>query len=590
MAEHRLETVIQLRYGTYEQWLNSRVVLKLGEAAICSFPNETAIDGLSTTTPSYTPPAIGIKIGDGHSYFYELPWVQAVAADVYNWAKRSTKPTYSASEITGLVPFIEENFNLGGDVTIAPRIYQIIRGTDENINKYFLRYKENNEDSPWIIDTNNPIDVTAYEKVANWIGIMVDRFPTLGTFTGSQMDSKIAALNVEDVAQTNKFVTAVSETGGKVVVERAQPTFTNIGGVAPVTKGGTGLNTLTEDSVLVGNGTDNVKLIPIAESVTNNNHLVPNKLMKTYVDNAVAGLENAMHFIGEAAAVINNNSNVDPNIILPDGKRYDFSAALPGDVILYESKEFIWTGSNWRLFGDEANYTVSGQIKDIDIAEDAGIQQSKIANLDTTLDRKVDKEEGKTLSSNDFTDAFKEKLNGIEDGAQVNLIEHIILNDMPINPTTVDNVQKVINLHVKEFDDGSREKLAGIEPGAQVNTIDRIMYGSEVLVPANQTITIPLPDPHTDHINKIEHIFLNDVEWEPNNNKEVRIRLDQSALNLNVLEGAVVPDEQGGVREVSQSNKKLELNRIAVTADVKELTQLNNTYITFNCGSSTDVI
>jgi hypothetical protein len=55
--------------------MNSGVILKRGEAAICSFPSERVIDQLSNTTPIYTPPAIGIKIGDGERYFYELPWV-----------------------------------------------------------------------------------------------------------------------------------------------------------------------------------------------------------------------------------------------------------------------------------------------------------------------------------------------------------------------------------------------------------------------------------------------------------------------------------------------------------------------------------
>ena len=91
--------------------MNSRVVLKLGEAAICAFPDDRAVDALSNTTPQHTPPAVGIKIGDGHSYFYELPWVQGVAADVYNWAKASVKPTYTASEISGLTTFIEDNFH-----------------------------------------------------------------------------------------------------------------------------------------------------------------------------------------------------------------------------------------------------------------------------------------------------------------------------------------------------------------------------------------------------------------------------------------------------------------------------------------------
>ena len=143
MAENVLETRIQLRYGTYSQWMNSDVILKQGEAAICAFPNETVIDSLSNTSQEYTPPAIGIKIGDGYHYFPRLPWVQAVAADVYKWAKSTTKPTYTAAEISGLDSYLEENFNISGDITISPRIYQIVEGTGENAHKYYLRYKEN---------------------------------------------------------------------------------------------------------------------------------------------------------------------------------------------------------------------------------------------------------------------------------------------------------------------------------------------------------------------------------------------------------------------------------------------------------------
>jgi hypothetical protein len=62
-------------------------------------------------------------------------------------------------------------------------------------------------------------------------------------------------------------------------------------------------------------------------------------------------------------------------------------------------------------------------------------------------------------------------------------------------------------------------------------------------------------------------------------------------LNLNVLEGATVPTANGNSREdVTQVSKKLELERIAITGNVKDLKQTNNTYIILNCGSSTEVI
>ena len=170
MAEHVLETRIQLRYGTYSQWMNSDVILKQGEAAICAFPRNRIIDSLSNSQPENTPPAIGIKIGDGEHYFHELPWVQGIAADVYNWAKQSSKPTYTAQEIQGLQSFVENLVSGDVEVNIAPRIYQLVHGTDENIDKWYLRYKENNEESPWIVDTSAAIDLTDLTTVVNWLG------------------------------------------------------------------------------------------------------------------------------------------------------------------------------------------------------------------------------------------------------------------------------------------------------------------------------------------------------------------------------------------------------------------------------------
>ena len=113
MAENTIAARILLRYATYNQWMNSNEVLKVGEAAICSFPNSHSIED-TNINPANTPPAIGIKIGDGSHPFRALPWVQAVAADVYNWAKTSSKPTYTANEIEWLPSYIEEYAPGGG--------------------------------------------------------------------------------------------------------------------------------------------------------------------------------------------------------------------------------------------------------------------------------------------------------------------------------------------------------------------------------------------------------------------------------------------------------------------------------------------
>jgi hypothetical protein len=134
----------------------------------------------------------------------------------------------------------------------------------------------------------------------------------------------------------------------------------------------------------------------ISTTVENTRTLVYNYAVKAYIDAAVAGLTGAMHFIGEATVPVSGAVN-------PQISDYDFAHAQAGDVILYEKKEYVWTGSNWRLLGDEGSYAVKGSIRDADIDADAAIQMSKIADLLNVLATKVDKEDGKGLSSNDYT-------------------------------------------------------------------------------------------------------------------------------------------------------------------------------------------
>lgn len=61
------------------------------------------------------------------------------------------------------------------------------------------------------------------------------------------------------------------------------------------------------------------------------------------------------------------------------------------------------------------------------------ISQSQVAGLTEALTDKVDAEEGMGLSENNFTNTLLEKLNGIEAGAEVNVIEVVSLNSVPLD-------------------------------------------------------------------------------------------------------------------------------------------------------------
>ena len=71
------------------------------------------------------------------------------------------------------------------------------------------------------------------------------------------------------------------------------------------------------------------------------------------------------------------------------------------------------------------------------------IAQSQVAGLTEALADKVNAEEGKGLSENNFTDTLLEKLNGINAGAEVNVIEIVSHNSVPLVVSA-----KAVKIHI----------------------------------------------------------------------------------------------------------------------------------------------
>lgn len=609
MAEHTIETRILLRYDTLYNWMQSTVILKPGEAAIAVSTFDYTIEG-TNNRPTNTPPAVGIKVGDGYHYFSELPWVQGVAGDVYNWAKQQTKPTYNADEIQGLTALIQQCIadagggggSGGGDtpVTVEARAYRLTKGTGDNANKYYLQSKGANDDD-WITDTLNYIDLGTLASVLEWLSPGIDDYWNITGFTVDKLNARLQQLNYTDNPPNNTVVTAVNQTNGQISVTHGQVSAGAINGILDVEHGGTGTNSLEYDSILIGNGTGAILSRPIETTLTNNNNFATNRAIINYINSATAGITGAMHFIGEATVEITNGSSVNPRI-----EGYNFTRAEAGDVILFNAGEYVWTGANWRLLGDEGSYAVKGSITNADISDEANISPSKIFNLVTDLNSKVDKQDGKGLSTNDFTTEYKTKLDNIEDEAQRNIIEHVYVNGSEVLPSTVDGNPNTVSFRVSALTPEEEEKISGIESHAQVNKIEHIFLNDTELNivtvrDAPKSVNILINEFTSDEkdklagievgaqVNTIEKIYFNDTVFQPNEEKEVHVVLDAAALNLNVLEGAQVP-YNNTTEEVTVTNKKLQLARIAATGNVSDLKQTLDTYIVLNCGSSTEVI
>lgn len=140
MAEKILNTRIQLKYDSYENWSKidiegqgANLVLKEGEVGVCYIPEKTVVDGIKN------PPHVMMKVGDGVTPFASLKWLSARAADVEEWAKAETKPAYTAEEIQGIgeyiAKYVDETLGISVDTNT---VYQIVKADD---NHYKLQSK-----------------------------------------------------------------------------------------------------------------------------------------------------------------------------------------------------------------------------------------------------------------------------------------------------------------------------------------------------------------------------------------------------------------------------------------------------------------
>lgn len=151
------------------------------------------------------------------------------------------------------------------------------------------------------------------------------------------------------------------------------------------------------------------------------------------------------------------------------------------------------------------------------------------SKLDTLFATKVDKVDGKGLSSNDYTGAEKTKLANVEAGAQVNVLEGIQRNGVTVTPTN-----KIANINVptktsdltndsnfaadasyvhtdNNYTDNEKTKLGGVAAGAQVNVIETVKVNGTARTVTAKAVDITVPTKTSDITNDSGFITAADV-------------------------------------------------------------------------------
>ena len=163
---------------------------------------------------------------------------------------------------------------------------------------------------------------------------------------------------------------------------------------------------------------------------TETDALLDTKATTTALGNEIQAREQAdTNLQGQIDAIVSSSDVVDIVGTYTDLQNYDTSKLGDNDIIkvLDDSTHnnatsyYRWHNSTWNYVGSEGPYYTKSQ-------------------TDALLNSKVNVVEGKGLSTNDFTDALKTKLDGIEANAQVNKLESVKVNGstQPITNKSVD--------------------------------------------------------------------------------------------------------------------------------------------------------
>ena len=636
---NELMTRIALKYDSYENWVSNNPVLLAGEVAIATIP---VTDHETMPTHFQNLPNVVMKVGDGSSHYNDLKFVSALAADVYDWAKAAQKPTYKADEIVDLQAFVEEHsdFDTNTQYTIVP-----VTDADGNTKyKYELKYKELTDNDfksfapPVIMDMSGAdTRLKAIEAVIEDLtgtggegggisGMINDAINALDADVSHTAGADGLALNVK---QVDGVITAISgsiaantydahgsaaaaETAAKKhaddlmaqeVIDRDAAilveTNARKAAIEALTSEGvegaqSGTTVQFVDKISQANGAVVAELGELhfqsAYDATNNKAAT----MKDVTD-AVADLAGAMHFRGVV------EGDTFEEAIAASGKAY-----VAGDIVLYKTIEYVYDGSKWVQLGDES---LAGQlIENLDVADIT-------VGVDSTLSY-VGQQDGALRAEAVKIQIAQSQVTGLEDRLEGIEAELNAENADSLAKKVADNAAAIATI-IGEDDDKSMRAVAIEEAGKAVGALDLDdtamdgQYVSAVKQTDGQIEVIRANLPVIPNLELVEGTVetaagagevtvIADIDVEGH-------KITDSRVNVATMAGVAARIAAGdGDRDVTSTDaegnfyvvnglvqkdgavtlKEKKLAKIAESGNIADLKQTADTYVVFNCGSS----
>ena len=338
MPEKILQTRIQLKYDTLQNWTTNNPVLKAGEVAVVAIPTDS-----ESTVGQVTKPAIVFKVGDNTTAFNDLPYASGLAADVYAWAKAATKPKYTASEVGAAAASHTHTTSQITDFTTA--VEGIVDAAIAEIPEAAEYTLKSDSEGTVSLYKNNTIvgaavPITGFSDIADLARNAVQSIVTgsaNGTISVDGSDVAVKGLGSAAYTQSSAYATAAQGAKADTAVQTVVEGTTN-GTIAvddeDVPVHGLGSAAYTESSAYDAAGAATSAVSTHNTSGTAHSDI---RALITALQGQVGDLGNALHFVG-----------VEDE--LPE-------SGEDGDVVIVGDKEYVWANDTWNEFGSGDHIT-----------------------------------------------------------------------------------------------------------------------------------------------------------------------------------------------------------------------------------------
>lgn len=641
----RLNTRILLKYDTYENWSTNNPNLLKGEMAIAVID----VANNTQTHSGQTVPQLLVKVGNGlegdAGKYNSLPFVSGLAADVHSWAKAASKPSYAINEISGAKEYKtaqgadEYTWILQARKAGSSDEWETVSTID--LSKISTRIAAVEGRMTTAEGDIDQLEATVGDNSSGLVKDVADLKAAVGE-GGSVADAITGAINGLDtpeggvsqaagadglalnVVQENGVITSISgsiaaETydayGSASAVEGKLNTYktTNDAAVkvakeaADAAQADVDQEILDRQAAIAGlkmtaavegtqepgtvirfidkvNQANGVVSAELGELVFNSAYNATSNKAATMSDitDTLANLNGAMRFKGVKGSVPTDNSDY-----------------ISGDVIIVGTKEYVFDGTSWIELGDEttagtlisgitgsststAAKTVTAHTQANGVVtltySDIAIAESQVAGLTdklTTMQGEIDAEEIRAAAAEKKNADAIGVINGSDTGKSMREVA---------GEVSTSGLEGLTNANIQTLGQDETALVVSQNNGAVAVTKQKIQIAESQV--SGLTDALALKATEADLTLAENRIKANEDAITKLNGADTVVGSVANSIKTAIegLDKADAAVEGQFVTSVSEENGVITVARGAV--NVKDLEQTADTYVVFDCGSS----